>query len=372
MKNMIIVLVVLIFFSMAECSDMPQWLNSDQPIEKDMVSENDEAYLAGWIKENSAPAIDYLVNKCKEHQLVIIGEQHNIAEHKTIITDNIQRLYYEAGVRIIAWEFSRHADNNWLNDIVNLPLYDSLKVLNFARMQSAHEWNSREHWEMIKAVWEVNHSLNDDQEKMKLVGIDINEDLCEVVENMSKPTDSKEFQETMDIVKKRDLIMADHVIEDVMEPGKKGIVFVGRCHDYTHHQLAEDNPLSNYVMGNVIQQKYPDKVFQIWIYSGWFSLIEKLAERSELEMFAFDNYNSPFANILQETGWKFDTPAPFSNIARGVIYMKPLEKLHKNSTIPGFINEELFEKHNDFYKLNYGTEFKNAKELDSYIQKNRW
>ena len=375
MKRSLFITSLLFFYNLVLAQDIevPEWITNNDTIKKSDISVEDYPYLRNWIYSNSVPADDYFYNLFSDHQLVIVGEQHNIKEHKEFIIDRIDSLYHKCGVRAIGWEFSGYSDNERLHKLVNMPVYDSLAVLEFARDQTAHEWNSKDHWDIIKAVWRLNVSLDNNQPKMKLIGIDINEDISDVVIDLyTKPDTSPEHANALKTVIMRDKVMAKHVSDEIMDKDLKGFVFVGRCHDYTHHTLNSDNPIAKYIMGNELHKKYGNKVFQVWLYSGWFEIMDEILNKEAREMIAFSIYNSPFANILQHTGWQNDQPAPFSDIARGFIYLVPANKLHKNTTIKGFVNEEMFREYNDSYKLNFGDNFKTAKELDNYLQENRW
>lgn len=373
-----IIIYIIIFCHLAVCLyaqnlEKPHWLNSEKPIEKTAILIEDYPYLKQWISDNSQPADEYFFNVCKKHQVIIVGEQHNIKEHKDLINKRISKLYHECGVRVIAWEFSKYSHNSWLDSLVNMPVYDSTAVIEFARAQAGHSWNSKEHWDMIKEVWELNKSLGLNETKMKFIGIDINNEITELLYVLSSQADSTEvYQQTLNKLISRDKIMAANVEKEIVNKGLKGLVFVGRCHDYTHHTLKSDNPMCKYIMGKELHEKYGEKIFQIWLYSGWFEIIEQVLKDTNTELIGFNIFNSPFANILQHTGWQSDKQAPFSNIARGFVYIKSSRKLSKNNVIKGFINQDIFDKYYEFYKLNFGQEFSNPEELDLYLQQNRW
>jgi len=69
------------------------------------IPDGDYAYLRVWIDRNAKPADDYFVGLFKHHDVVIFGEAHDVREHKLFIINLVPRLYREAGVRCIGWEF---------------------------------------------------------------------------------------------------------------------------------------------------------------------------------------------------------------------------------------------------------------------------
>jgi hypothetical protein len=86
----------------------------------------------------------------------------------------------------------------------------------------------------------------------------------------------------------------------------------------------------------------------------------------------FDLYKSPFAEVLSPA-YLTDAPeVPFSKIARGFVYLGPWDDLHRNTAIAGFVTEEMFNKHKRYYEVDCGRSFKDAEDVDKYLQDHRW
>ncbi len=356
----------------AEMSEVPEWVAAGRPIKQSDIPEADYPYLAKWLDETAKPAEDYFVDLFKRHQVVIFGESHNIKEHKDFIIGSIPRLYHEAGVRCIGWEFSRHTDNEKLERLVISPEYDREATLEFARDQLAHEWNSKEHWDIIEAVWQLNDGLEPGQEKMRMVGLDADIDMAKFfIVSKTMPTDSPEFREVLAELLPRDRVMAEQVGKEIIEKGKKGLVFVGRCHDFTHHEFPADVNFGREIMGRLLFKKYGDRVFQVWPHATALRVMEDVMELRGHKAIGFDLHASPFANVLSPAGW--DAPeVPFSKIARGFVYLGPWDALHRNTAIVGFVTEEMFNKYKRYYEVDFGRTFNDAEEVDHYLQEHRW
>ena len=112
---------------------IPDWLGSDEPMGSDQVSQKDYPYLVRWIDRHAKPAQDYMVQLFDKYQVVILSDEHNVKEHKDFVIDLIPRLYHEAGVRCIGWEFSPFTKNKRLAELITVPNYDEEAVLQFAR-----------------------------------------------------------------------------------------------------------------------------------------------------------------------------------------------------------------------------------------------
>jgi hypothetical protein len=79
----------------------PAWLRSPGSVQVRQVSPQDYPYLAQWVEEHARPVQDYMVRLFDRYQVVIVGEEHNVREHKTLVMDLLPRLYHEAGVRCL-------------------------------------------------------------------------------------------------------------------------------------------------------------------------------------------------------------------------------------------------------------------------------
>jgi hypothetical protein len=355
--------------------NIPDWVHSGDCIHASAIPEENYLYLANWLENHAKPAQQYFIDLFARHQIVIFGEAHNVKEHKDFIIDLIPGLYHKAGVRCIGWEFSRHTDNELLEKLVTAPEYDRELALQFARDQLAHTWDTKEHWDMIAAVWRLNKSLEPGQEKMRFLGLDMNVDFTQFfILSKTKPLDSPEFQEILTEILKRDRTMAEQVEKEIIEKGQKGLLFVGRCHDFTHYEFPHNVNFGRDIMGNLLYKKHGDRIFQIWPGPGpdMSPVIEKVMEHLGHSPIGFDLYASPFANILSSDRFPDAPGVPMSNIARGYIYLGSRMSLHKNTPIEGFITDEMFRKYMHYYEIDLGRSFKDAEELDKYLQLHRF
>ncbi len=351
----------------------PGWVRAGKPVKASQISEKDYPYLAHWLDEHAKPAQQYLIDLFKRHQVIIVGEFHHVKEHKDFVLDLIPRLYHEAGVRTIGWEFSRYTNNGQLEKLVTAPEFDREAALLFARDQLAPDWNSKEHWDFIERIWRLNRSLKPDQEKMRFLGLDMDLDYSRFfIISKTKSKDSPEFKEILTEILKRDKTMAEQVEKEIITKGKKGLVFVGRCHDFTHYKFPPNINFGRDIMGNLLYKKFGDRVFQVWLANSWLPPFEKVMKLRGHKPIGFDLYHSPFANILSPDGW-YDAPGvPLSKIARGYVYLGPRVKLHKNTPIVGYVTEEMFKRYKRYYEIDYGRTFKDAEDIDRYLQAHRF
>jgi hypothetical protein len=329
-----------------------------------------------WLDNHCQPAQEYVIRLFDKHQIVILGEEHNVKEHKDFVIDLIPKLYYEAGVRCIGWEFSWYSQNQQLEEIINAPTFDEQAVLQFARERSP-DWNSKEHWDIIKAVWTLNKSLSPNSERMRLIGL---QDYVDIPRSYvllgTKSTDSPEFQNMLKEHCDHDRKTAQHAAEEILQKGQKGFLFFGMCHDWTDYRYPPEATfgIDYKPMGYCLKEKYGDKIFQIRAQaSSDPSIIHRMMKSRSHALVGFTMHESPFANILAPVG-KGAPDVPWSKLAGGYVYFGPRSSLHKNTTIKGYVTEAMLRKYGQYYEVcfNNGRRFNSADEVDEYLQKHRW
>jgi hypothetical protein len=353
-------------------ADVPSWVSKATPVKASDIPKSDYPYLAAWVGQHGKPPQDYVIDLYKQHDLVILGEWHNVKEHKDFLISLIPRLYHEAGVRCIAWEFSRQADNDRLEKLVTAAEFDRAAALDFARDQGAHEWDSKEHWDVIEAVWRLNRSLEPEKPRLRFIGIFPDWDIPEIMITWgTKPHDSPECQAIIEKMKTADAIYAQPIDDEILAKGIKGLAYVGRCHDFTHYEFKPDQNFGRPVMANILYKKYGERVFQVWLDAGFLDPIEDVMALRKDTPVGFDLFASPFANILSRSGW--DAPeVPLAKIARGYVYLGSSVNLHKNTPIKGFVTEEMFKKYRQYYETDFARKFANAEEVDQYFAEHRF
>ena len=180
------------------------------------------------------------------------------------------------------------------------------------------------------------------------------------------PNQRKIDFEGLDILPQEKQVM-EQAEKEIFSKGIKGLLFVGRCHDFTHYEKIG----ARAIMGNLLFKKYGEKVFQVFPGSNKIDSIVKIMSSLNHERIGFDVYNSPFATIMSPS-YIVDASVPFAQIARGYIYLGPREQLHSNDVIKGFLTQEMFDEHQSYYEIDNERSFSSAEELDTFFQNNRW
>jgi hypothetical protein len=354
-----------------EAALAPESVRASRPIAAADISDTDREYLTRWVETHAKPAGDYLIDLFARHDVVILGEAHHVREHKELVSGLVPRLYHEAGVRCIGWEFSHSKDNERLARLTSGPQFDAEAVLAFAR--ESVQWNSKEHWDFIEAVWTLNNGLEPGQEPMRLVGLDSDwEPTRTYVALRTQAEDSAAFQKAKSRALARDRHMAEQVEKEILDRGHKGLVFVGRAHDFTHHEFPPELNWGRDIMGHLLFEAHGERIFQVWLGYGLLSFVTEVVERAGGGSIGFDLYASPFARVLSSERFPDAPGVPLDRIARGYIHFGPRSGLHRNTSIPGFVTPEMFAQYKDYYEIDFERSFESATEVNEYLQGHRW
>jgi len=343
-------------------------LNPDA-VDVSSLTKADHKPFVEYLKANGKPPIEYVVDKFKHHDVVILGEPHQIREVCTFITDLIDPLYHEAGVRLLAMEVFKYKNMMLANKLVTGELYDEELALKLLRDCGWPEWGFQEYIDILKAIWQVNHSLDPEAEKFRVICME--SDWNGQVLRSGKPL--WKLPGTIYKISIRDKFMAKVLDREVLKKGQKALVHIGAMHDFTRYRqpivrngklIAEVPPRFGYIL----HENYGNQIFQVCLHR-WGSWSEELREEksdSDLQPLVsfledvfenngntpigFDVNGSPFASLRDDQDFLFAYQKYniFSNIAEGYVFLKPLDKLNRVTWAKGFVNEENFELFRDF------------------------
>jgi len=316
------------------------------------LKERDYALFADYLKKNGRPPIDYVVEKFKDHNLVILGEVHEIKEYCAFVSGLVEPLYHKAGVRVVAMETLNSKNNDALNRLVSAKEYDQDLVVSLFRDLGDGVWGFKEYTDIPKAVWQLNASLPPNAEKMRLIGLSI-EWAATSITDIAKAAEA-------------DIHMADQAAAEILEKGKKGLVQIGYAHSFVKYRALMTGKGGKKEFfarfGYLLYQRYGDRVFQVSLHAPHIragaeaakqqkprqplgGLIEKAYVLGGGKPVGFDVDGSPFAGLRDREDYYFDGQdnVVFSDLAEGYIIMKPFADLDKSMTwVDGFISGSNF------------------------------
>jgi len=323
------------------------------PLEVSRIKDTRQARYISYLRQNGKSPIEYVVDKFKDHDVVILGEMHGVRENCELAAELIEPLYQRAGVRYFAMEILRHKNTGLVNQLVTGKEYDQQLALRIFRDYGQPSWGYKEYMDIIKAIWELNHKLPAQAEKFKVVALDKGD--WEAVDLPTTPS-SESYEK---FVNEHDPFMADVLAKEVLDKGGKALVQIGYMHSFAHYAFVESAPRFGYIL----HQKYCERIFQICLHQPHFGrevlegkvpkshpvivdFMEKILRKSSNRAVGFDIEGSPFAKLRDNKSLYFAlrNDVVFSDIAQGYIFIKPVRRLGKMTWVKGFINRSNFQR----------------------------
>lgn len=288
------------------------------------------AEFAKVLNQRGLPPIDYVVSKFSDHDIVLLGEVHQIKENCEFVASLIEPLN-KRGVKRLCSEFTPSRYNDELRKIVTAKVYDSEAVINLFRRGPWPTWGYREYMEIIKTAWRVNQSLAEGEPPFLIVGID--SDWSQVKQfKMNRPQRFKMLLE-------RERHMTDLIHQTAIEANQKTLVHIGFAHTVRH----------GIRVANELHKKHAEKMFQVILHtelstpagiSKITTVIEKAVSASKKRQVGFDVTSSPVANLEDQA---IPYVKRFGALTEGYIFLKPTSELTQTTWVRGFINEENFQ-----------------------------
>ena len=323
----------------------------------------DTAPFAAYLEQHGQPPTDYVVSAFRDHDIVILGEMHEVPENLAFIAGLIEPLYRRAKVRCLATEFLRSRNTARANQILSAPEYDEAAVVDLYR-DYVSVWGYREYMGIFHAIWTLNHSLPPGAPRFRVVGLD-----GDVEEYDVQQAPEERRAALRENLMARDAYMAEVFAKEATAGTDKVLLHTGYMHSFTHYRwpvvvagklVREMEPR----LGGLLARRYGTRVFQICLHQwhlgseiftgGQQSVREPLGGLLETALAAtgksavgFDVEGSPFAPLRdrQSCYFAYQERVVFSDIAQGYIILKPLKDLGRHCTwVQGFITARNFEK----------------------------
>ncbi len=328
------------------------------------LTKSDHEPFVSYLRTNEKSPIEYVVEKFKQHDVVMLGEQHEVREVCEFISNLIEPLYHQANVKHFAMEVLKYKNQYSANKIVTGEEYDEQLVLQLFRDTGFPVWGFQEYMDILKEIWRVNQTLPPDKEKIKVVCLanDLDGTVLESRRHLFWKLPGCFYRMAMN-----DEIMAKVLEWEVLRKGEKVLIQIGSGHTYTHYRqpavksgklVAEVSPRFGYILHG----KYGNRIFQVVLHQWGMSydfisgnvkiqqplggLLEEVFAENGNKPVGFDVISSPFASLRDSNQYLFayQRYVVFSDVARGYVFLKPLKKLNKITWAKGFINESNFEK----------------------------
>ncbi|MCA8968832.1 MAG: ChaN family lipoprotein [Planctomycetes bacterium] len=287
-----------------------------------------------WLESKGRAPLDYVLAKFEHHDVVLLGEHHEIRQNCAFVAALVPRLA-RAGVRVLASEFypsSRQADLDAVVDGRG-EQFDRKRAIAISREVAWPTWGYVDYLAIVEAVWKANHeerARTAEPHLLRFVGIDSD---WKQVELWNEASAAKRA-ETL-LARERTMIAS---VEKHISPAGDDVANV-----LVHCGFAHTVTAQGVRLGTVLRKRYGDRVRQLVLHHEFGRVskaIESLvgAERA----IGFDVTQSPFAQWTDSTQMAFRFVDSFEKLAEGWIVLAPANALRPVRWIPGFVEDAHF------------------------------
>jgi len=105
--------------------------NSIQPIKVTEIT--DQKPFIDYIHKNNKTPVEYLIEKFKTHDVIILGETHSIKENCEFISTSLRTLYEKANLRFLATEFIKTKNSELIEKLVTGSEFDQKLAIKIFR-----------------------------------------------------------------------------------------------------------------------------------------------------------------------------------------------------------------------------------------------
>lgn len=308
----------------AAAQDQPSWSESPE---------------GRFVAERGQNAVDYVVGLFAAHDLVIVGEIHEVADNCRFVADLVDDVYHRAGVRVLASEFVRRSQSEAMQTVVTAEEWDAVAAIDIMRHGANSIWGYREYLDIYQAVWKLNQSLPDGAEPMRLVGLDSEWDQLALLEETSE---SKRFKVRLE----REQCMIASAEDALAAKGTKILAHVGYAHSVTGHGER---------FATVLKRRHGDRIFQVALHhnfpgpgdvSPFTQMMEGILSVGAAPL-GITISGTPLAQLRRDDCMYFrmlGRDASLDEAAEGYVLLKPVAQLRPVTWIDGFIVDEQFER----------------------------
>lgn len=344
---------------------------------------------ANFINSQQIAPFDYLTQKVKQYNVVLLGEDHWIRDHMDFLSDYLHHIAADTTFHLdaLAWESGNSIDQGIADTLMRSETFREDLALQILRdAPDTYGWPYVEAVDALRALWEYNRK----QRKFtRLLLLD--------PPYMLQLLDGEKYEYTLS----RDQSTANK-ISSYIYTGKKVIYYAGSSHTQRqfHAQYVEKSKMYavQATAGKILATLYPHQVFSIKLWGGlmgnngyipanddykW----ERCADGIADEAFrmcgnppiGFDVVGSPFANekvsdffhfdytdrMLSDTnGSPYFADETMGNRIDGIIFFRPVDEFTVPHIEPKIFNDDFIKRIGKRTKGEAGS----LKEILNYIK----
>jgi hypothetical protein len=314
------------------------------------------AELTVYLSRNTLTPEQYVIAKFKDHDVVLLGEQHRLKENVDLIARLIP-ICHRNGICALATEFARREDQSLLDSLVRGKAWNE-ELGRRILFQWSVFWGYREYLDIYKAAWQTNQNPPQGRKPFRVIAMndspdwsfirtDADRDSAQIMQKVLKGCDERLWAET---------------VAQAVAAGEKVLWYSGIHHAFCTYQQPDlrDTTTVRYHApraGNYLRRQLGDRVMTVFLHAPWSSyagydsdpvlpadgMIDSLMESLGPTAYpaGFDLAGTPFGKLPGRTAVYSRGYAKFTidRFCDGWIYHGPISKYHGVTAIPDFVNE---------------------------------
>ncbi len=352
---------------------------------KILSSDKIKSYLQDIDKETSDP-FKFVADKFDNYSVVFLGELHKRKQDLEFFSNLILYLHQTKKINIIGWEFGAAEYQKDADSVVTASEFDRKKAISIMR-NSLYYWCYEEYLNIFKTIWQINKTITSDNEKIRF--LQLNRPYNPRLLNSPDKSISLEEQRKGNF----DNTLPGIVEKEVIKQNKKILIYCGLHHSLTKFKVPKLFFLKDKGRaGQILYEKYPDKIFQICLLSlfppRWFIYKELTHNRNHKFVYPFDavfnqiydtlkrpfavnSNDSAFAKLKDYNSfYAFDTWSGinFKNFCDGIIMLTSFDKIEPIKFITDWVTtEEELNEIKNVLPLEDAKQIKSIPDLINYI-----
>ena len=141
-----------LLFTTAACAQSSRPALEPPRVDVAKLGPEDRKPFLEHLKAHARPPVDYLVEKCGRHDVVLLGEIHMVAENCMLVAESLPAPHRRAGLRLLAMEFLRSRNSERAGRLVAAAEFDEQLALELFRDGPWPTWGFREYIDILRAA----------------------------------------------------------------------------------------------------------------------------------------------------------------------------------------------------------------------------
>ncbi|WP_348813250.1 hypothetical protein [Flavobacterium maritimum] len=312
-----------------------------------------------YLSNNKMSPQEYIVSKFVTKDIVLLSEEHRVKENLELVKSLIPDLY-KKGVYTIGMEFGASENQKTLDSLILAPEYNE-DVARKLMFNYNSGWVFKGYTDVYKAAWSFNKSLPKLAKKFRVLNLSYRYNWSSFSGYRTPEKMKKVFYKG-----NTEAYRFGIVENEIMAKGEKILILTGDIHAFTRYRfpvydfLGKDFiRLENGYFGNLLYDKYPQKVYSILLHKPFMNrpdtkpelvspangTIETIMQKLNNEPLGFDLINTPLGKLRDDSyyslGYENFVLADFYD---GYVFLKPIKKLSGCDIDTAFLTEKNWEQ----------------------------